>query len=187
VKNGAIAIFFDQLGPYHWARLQAAARLFHVVAIETCAVTCEYQWERIDQPRAFDRVTLFDDISDGRSSKRALLRQKLTKTLSEADPAAAMIPGWATPASLIALDWSAHLLVGTKTVASAVNAVHAGLTFNLGRDITLLVLWPVIFAYFFVRLSENWAMKRFGPLPQLATVAPANAGPGQVLAGQLSQ
>ena len=25
----------------------------------------------------------------------------------------------------------------------------AALTFNLGRDISLLVLWPVIFAYFF--------------------------------------
>jgi oligosaccharide repeat unit polymerase len=62
----------------------------------------------------------------------------------------------------------------------------AGLTFNLGRDITLLVLWPVIFAYFFVRLTEIWAMKRFGPLPQLVTVAPANARPVQVLAGQLS-
>jgi hypothetical protein len=63
----------------------------------------------------------------------------------------------------------------------------AGLTFNLGRDITLLVLWPVIFAYFFVRLAENWAMKRFGkrfgPLPQPTPVAPANAGPVQVLAG----
>jgi oligosaccharide repeat unit polymerase len=63
----------------------------------------------------------------------------------------------------------------------------AGLTFNVGRDITLLVLWPVIFAYFFVRLSEIWATKRFGPLPQLATVVPANAGPVQVLAGQMSQ
>ena len=105
MKNGAIAIFFDRLGPYHWARLQAAARLFRVVAIETCAITREYQWERIDQPRAFDRVTLFDDVSDGRSLKRVLLRQKLAKALCEVDPAVAMIPGWATPASLIALEW----------------------------------------------------------------------------------
>jgi 1,2-diacylglycerol 3-alpha-glucosyltransferase len=105
VKNGAIAIFFDRLGPYHWARLQAAARLFHVVAIETCAVTREYQWERIDEPRAFDRVTLFDDVSEGRNIKREQLRQKLTKALFEADPAAAMIPGWGTPASLVALEW----------------------------------------------------------------------------------
>jgi len=105
VKNGAIAIFFDRLGPYHWARLQAAAGLFRVVAIETCAITREYQWERIDEPRAFDRVTLFDDVSDGRNLKRERLRQKLTKTLREADPAVAMIPGWGTPASLIALEW----------------------------------------------------------------------------------
>jgi predicted LPLAT superfamily acyltransferase len=63
----------------------------------------------------------------------------------------------------------------------------AGLTFNLGRDITLLVLWPVVFAYFFVRLGEIWATRRFRQLPQLATVVPANAGPMQVLAGRLSQ
>ena len=63
--------------------------------------------------------------------------------------------------------------------------VSASLTFNLGRDITLLVLWPVIFAYFFVRLAEIWATKRFAQLPQLATFAPADAVPVQVSAGQL--
>jgi hypothetical protein len=61
----------------------------------------------------------------------------------------------------------------------------AGLTFNLGRDITLLVLWPAIFAYCLVRVTEIWATKRFGQLPQTATVVPASAGP--VLAGRLSQ
>ncbi len=63
----------------------------------------------------------------------------------------------------------------------------AGLTFNLGRDITLLVLWPVIFAYCFVRLGEMWATRRFRELPQPATIAPADAAPMQVLAGRLSQ
>jgi 1,2-diacylglycerol 3-alpha-glucosyltransferase len=105
VKNEPIAILFDRLGPYHWARLQAAARLFRVVAIETYATTREYQWEGIDEPRAFDRITLFDDGSDGRSPKRALLRHRMAKALREVDPAAAMIPGWGTPASLIALEW----------------------------------------------------------------------------------
>ena len=62
-----------------------------------------------------------------------------------------------------------------------------GLTFNLGRDISLLVLWPVIFAYFFVRLAEIWATKRFQQLPQVATIAPANAVPVHVVAGRLSQ
>jgi hypothetical protein len=63
----------------------------------------------------------------------------------------------------------------------------AGLTFNLGRDITLLVLWPVIFAYFFVRLAEMWAVARFRQLPQPVTFAPANLEPVQVSAGRLSQ
>ena len=45
-----------------------------------------------------------------------------------------------------------------------------GLTFNLGRDITLLVLWPAIFAYLFTRLVE--ACTR---LPQ-ATARPSVPG-----------
>ena len=63
----------------------------------------------------------------------------------------------------------------------------AGLTFNLGRDITLLVLWPAVFAYFFVRLTEIWATRRFRRLPQMTTAVPANVGPMQVVAGRLSQ
>jgi hypothetical protein len=63
----------------------------------------------------------------------------------------------------------------------------AGLTFNLGRDITLLVLWPVVFTYFFVRLAESWTTRRFGRLPQMTTAVPANAGTMQVVAGRLSQ
>lgn len=61
----------------------------------------------------------------------------------------------------------------------------AGLTFNLGRDITLLVLWPVVFAYLSVRLIEMWATARFGRLPQGQTVASPAAG--AVLAGPLTQ
>jgi oligosaccharide repeat unit polymerase len=56
----------------------------------------------------------------------------------------------------------------------------AGLTFNLGRDITLLVLWPVVFAYFFVRLVEIQTMKRSRAMPRLAQqpgFAPAHFQP----------
>jgi oligosaccharide repeat unit polymerase len=63
----------------------------------------------------------------------------------------------------------------------------AGLTFNLGRDISLLVLWPVIFAYCFVRLIEIWAVARFRPVPQPQTFPPADLEPVHVSAGRLSQ
>jgi oligosaccharide repeat unit polymerase len=62
-----------------------------------------------------------------------------------------------------------------------------GLTFNLGRDITLLVLWPAIFAYCFIRTAEIYGKPRVRPLPQLPTVVPADAVPVQAIAGRLSQ
>ena len=65
----------------------------------------------------------------------------------------------------------------------------AGLTFNLGRDITLLVLWPVVFAYCFVRLIEIWTTKRFGAAPQIRrqtpSFAPTNLQPIQAGPGRL--
>jgi hypothetical protein len=51
----------------------------------------------------------------------------------------------------------------------------AGLTFNLGRDISLLVLWPVIFAYCFVRLIEIWAAKPSPTVSQVTMQAPTFA------------
>jgi len=86
--------------------------------------------------------------------------------------------------------WSGLLIRWWKQRKSLLRLVlfmlGAGLTFNLGRDISMLVLWPVIFAYFFVRLAEIWATKRFQQLPQAATIAPANPVPVHVVAGRLS-
>jgi hypothetical protein len=56
------------------------------------------------------------------------------------------------------------------------------LTFNLGRDISLLVLWPIIFAYFFVHLTEMVGHEAIRTTSQLATIAPANAAPVQMSA-----
>jgi oligosaccharide repeat unit polymerase len=61
-----------------------------------------------------------------------------------------------------------------------------GLTFNLGRDISLLVLWPAIFAYCFVRLAEICAKPHVRRLPQQPRIAPADTGEIQVMAGPLN-
>ena len=67
----------------------------------------------------------------------------------------------------------------------------AGLTFNLGRDITLLVLWPVVFSYCFVRLIEMWTAKHSDAAPQLTNQYPsfgaANLRPAGVFAHRLRQ
>ncbi|MBE7157247.1 MAG: hypothetical protein INR62_02205 [Rhodospirillales bacterium] len=65
--------------------------------------------------------------------------------------------------------------------------VGCGLTFNLGRDITLLVLWPFIFGYLFVWLIERCAPAltgtrrrtpaRMSPAPAAARLRPAGWKP----------
>ena len=61
------------------------------------------------------------------------------------------------PALLIAL-WAALLTRWWVERASILRlslfTAGLGLTFNLGRDITLLVLWPIVFGYVVVRLAE---------------------------------
>lgn len=65
----------------------------------------------------------------------------------------------------------------------------AGLTFNLGRDITLLVLWPVVFSYCFVRVIEIWTSKHSRAVPQVRAPAPpfvaANLQPAGALLSRL--
>lgn len=60
----------------------------------------------------------------------------------------------------------ARLRVQGTPLRLALFLVGIGLTFNLGRDITLLVLWPMVFGYIGVRIfeyRENWQ----GPRPRL--------------------
>ena len=43
-----------------------------------------------------------------------------------------------------------------------------GLTFNLGRDITLLVLWPIVFGYLITRLIEFITYRRSSDIDPIA-------------------
>ena len=68
---------------------------------------------------------------------------------------------WAGPlaAGLLLATWAALLsrwwLQRQSLLRLCLFMAGLGLTFNLGRDITLLVLWPVVFGYIFVRLIEK--------------------------------
>jgi oligosaccharide repeat unit polymerase len=82
-------------------------------------------------------------------------------------------------AGIIMALWAALLIRWWEQRQSLLRLVlfmlGAGLTFNLGRDISLLVLWPVVFAYCFVRLIEICASRRFPAVPQTTTQEPTFA------------
>ncbi len=54
------------------------------------------------------------------------------------------------------LDWT---LAGRDSGAPLLYVIGLALTFNLGRDITLLVAYPLIFGYVVVWCVERWLPK----------------------------
>jgi oligosaccharide repeat unit polymerase len=98
-------------------------------------------------------------------------------------------------AGIITALWTALLIrwweQRNSLLRLALFMLGAGLTFNLGRDITLLVLWPVVFAYCFVRLIEIWTAKHSRAVPQVTTQTPAftsaNLQPAGASSGRLRQ
>ena len=82
------------------------------------------------------------------------------------------------PALLMAV-WSALLARWWMQRASLLRCflflAGLGLTFNLGRDITLLVLWPIVFGYLIVRTVERCLLSN---KPSLRRIVPATKFPG---------
>jgi glycosyltransferase involved in cell wall biosynthesis len=107
-----IALLWSRFGPYHWARLGAAARAgqaqgLDVVGIEVAGEDGEYGWDHIEQGWGARRVTLFpnDNYHDlGRSR----IAQAVCSALDELDPAAVATNGWAMPEARASLRWCSH-------------------------------------------------------------------------------
>jgi hypothetical protein len=80
-----------------------------------------------------------------------------------------LIAGPIAPAILMAL-WCGLLSRWWVQRASILRLslfmLGVGITFNLGRNITMIILWPIAFAYVLVRIIENVSSRRkFVPLP----------------------
>ena len=99
------AVIFDNLGPYHIARLSAAAAVADLLVIEIASRSVEYQWERTAEV-PFRRVTLFDSEQVARASWRTLGR-RLREVMAATPLDVVFIPGWS----------GAHAAVGTWAAA----------------------------------------------------------------------
>jgi 1,2-diacylglycerol 3-alpha-glucosyltransferase len=102
-----LAVIFDNLGPYHIARLTAAARICDLLAIEVSPRSAEYGWSNETSPTNFRRVTLLDNNSDAAEAARELL-PRLNDALSQHQPQAVAVPGWSSTAAFAALLWCAN-------------------------------------------------------------------------------
>jgi glycosyltransferase involved in cell wall biosynthesis len=96
-----LCVIFHRLGPYHVARLSAAAQRTGLSAVELSLKDRTYAWERVRGPLPFRRITLSRSDGIPPAKQRALLSLALEREA----PDAVAIPGWSHPAALSALHW----------------------------------------------------------------------------------
>jgi glycosyltransferase involved in cell wall biosynthesis len=102
VHTPAIAVVFHHIGPYHHARLNAAADTLAVTGIEWSAKGYD-SWGAADEPARYQKVSLFPEATDLKPGK-ADLQRAFWSTLEQANPDAVAVNGWNNFGSLVAAD-----------------------------------------------------------------------------------
>src|SRR6266513_1504381 len=96
----SVAVVFHYVGPYHHARLNAAADRLSVTGIEWSAKGCE-AWGEADSPARYNKVSLFAEATAQYPAK-AELQRAFWKALEQTNPDVVAVNGWNNFGSLIA-------------------------------------------------------------------------------------
>ena len=104
-----LAIHWEQFGPYHIARLQAAFETLQrqhvrVVGVETATWTDTYLWKPIDDELPFERYVAFPD-RQAQNLPSLAKWQGIWRLLDRLQPDMMAIPGFSTADALGALAW----------------------------------------------------------------------------------
>ena len=103
-----IAVIFHRFGPYHCARLKAAAaRHCDITGIEVAAETQDYAWSAIRGTEGYSRLTLFPS-GNTRTMSGKQISTRVEDALKASAPDAVAIPGWSDNAAIAALRWCAE-------------------------------------------------------------------------------
>ena len=98
----AIAVVFHHNGPYHHARLNAAADRLAVTGIEWSAKGYD-SWGAADAPARYQKISLFPEATDNHPGKSELWRA-FWSALEQANPDVVAVNGWNNFGSLVAAD-----------------------------------------------------------------------------------
>jgi glycosyltransferase involved in cell wall biosynthesis len=99
-RKPAVAVVFHHIGPYHHARLNAAADSLSVTGIEWSAKGYD-AWGAAATPARYHKVSLFPEATDHYPDK-AELRRAFWSALEQTNPDVVAVNGWNNFGSLIA-------------------------------------------------------------------------------------
>lgn len=113
-----VSIIFDNFGPYHVARLTAAAKLMTVQGVEVRDRSAVYDWTKSNWPSHIRRACLFGaDQQAGISWNN--VQNALDRELTNFSPDAVAIPGWSSMAAISALYWAVRHNVGAIVMSES--------------------------------------------------------------------
>jgi glycosyltransferase involved in cell wall biosynthesis len=146
VTAPATAVIWDRLGEYHHARLDRAARIIPITAIEIFKRDNIYAWDEAKARGGYSVTTLANEPGLTKTD----LRARLTRALDASQARVVAVPGWSETYALLAIDWArrnkagvvlmsdsnqfdARRRVGKERIKSAVVA-HASAGLVAGQD-----------------------------------------------------
>jgi 1,2-diacylglycerol 3-alpha-glucosyltransferase len=106
VHKPAVAVFFHHIGPYHYARLNAAADRLSVTGIEWSATGYD-AWGAAESPARYKKISLFPKATADYPGK-AELRRAFYSALEQANPDVVAVNGWNNFGSLVAANCCMH-------------------------------------------------------------------------------
>jgi len=99
-----LAVLFNQLGPYHVARLRELAMGGDVVVIELTQHGSTYAWDKVEIEGPVRRVTLLEDGSP-HTYRGRVVAKLVEDALRREQPSCVVTANWASAAALSALEW----------------------------------------------------------------------------------
>jgi glycosyltransferase involved in cell wall biosynthesis len=101
-RKPAVAVVFHHIGPYHHARLNAAADRLSVTGLEWSAKAYD-AWGAGDTPARYEKISLFSEATE-RYPGNAELRRAFRWALEQVKPELVAVNGWNNFGSLIVAD-----------------------------------------------------------------------------------
>src|SRR5574338_165912 len=102
----SVAVVFHHIGPYHHARLNAAADTFAVTGIEWSAQGYD-SWGASESAARYQKISLFPQATD-QYPKKTALRDAFSSALEQIKPDVVAINGWNNFGSLLAVNFCAR-------------------------------------------------------------------------------
>ena len=99
-RKPAVAVVFHHIGPYHHARLNAAAERLPVTGVEWSAKAYN-AWGAADSSSGYQKISLFPEATDQFPAK-AELQSAFCSVLERLNPDVVAVNGWNNFGSMIA-------------------------------------------------------------------------------------